>query len=144
MPSLYEKDFYEWSMKTADLVRSGKFAEIDTDNLAEELESLGRSEKREFLNRLKVLLIHLLKWQHQPAQRSISWQAAIMTQRDDIRLLLEDNPSFRRLGQEVLERAYPLARKKAAFETGIDIRYYPAVCPYAYEQVMDDDFWPSE
>ena len=131
-------------MQTVNLVRRGNFAEIDTDNLAEELESLGRSEKREFLKRLKVLLVHLLKWRHQPVQRSISGQAAIMTQRDDIRLLLEDNPSFRRLGPEILERAYPLASKKAAFETGIDIRYYPDVCRYAYEQVMDDDFWPGE
>ena len=144
MPSLYEQDFYEWSIKTADLIRQGNFAEIDTDNLAEELESLGRSEKREFLNRLKVLLIHLLKWQHQPPQRSISWKSTIMTQRDDIRLLLEDNPSFRRLGQEVLDRAYPLARRKAALETGIDIKYYPELCPYTYEHVMDDDFWPRE
>jgi len=144
MASLYEEDFYQWSMKTAELVRQGLFTEIDTDHLAEELESLGRSEKREYLNRLKVLLMHLLKWQYQPARRSISWQATIMTQREDIVLLLEDNPSFRRLGSEVVERAYPLARKKAAFETGIDIEHYPETCPYTYEQVMDEDFWPGE
>ena len=143
MPSLYENDFYEWSKRTADLVRQGRFAEIDAENLAEEIESLGRSEKREFLNRLKVLLAHLLKWQYQPERRSRSWQATIMTQREDIALLLEDNPSFRPIGAQILERAYPLARTKAAFETDMEAKQYPESCPYTYEQVMSEDFWPA-
>lgn len=144
MASLYEEDFYQWSMKTAELVRHGRFAEIDAENLAEELESLGRSEKREFLNHLKVLLIHLLKWQYQLRRRSESWRSTIITQRSDITTLLEDNPSFRNQGPDVLKRAYIIARKDTARETHIDIKLYPETCPYTYEQVMDDDFWPGD
>ncbi len=91
----YEKDFYSWLMINAEWLREGKFTKIDAENIAEELEAMGRSEKRELTSRLTVLLTHLLKWKYQAVRRSRSWKNTLFTQRMDINELLEDSPSLR-------------------------------------------------
>ncbi|KJU81531.1 protein containing DUF29, partial [Candidatus Magnetobacterium bavaricum] len=93
--ALYEVDFYQWTFHNADLLRQGRFAEIDIENIAEELEDMGRSSKRELASRLAVLIMHLLKWQYQPKRRRGSWSTTIGNQRREIKRLLEDNPSLR-------------------------------------------------
>ena len=90
----YEKDFYAWTQEQANLIRQGKFNEIDTLHIIDEIESMGRSEKRALKSRLAVLLMHLLKWQYQPTFRGVSWTITIRNQRWEIAELLEDNPSL--------------------------------------------------
>src|SRR3990167_362272 len=116
----YESDFYEWLMHSAKLLREKKVDEIDFEHVAEEIESVGASEKREIRNRLAVLLMHLLKWQFQAIRRSDSWRRTIIDQRDSIELVLQDSPSLRsRLQQFIEEAYYPSAVHKAIEETGI-------------------------
>ena len=143
MSQTYENDFYAWAMENADLLREGRFAEIDVDNIAEELESMGRSERRQLANRLEVLLAHLLKWRYQPARRGNSWRYTIEEQRRKVRKLLGDSPSLQpRLGQEVAE-VYLDAVLLAARETGRDKNEFPPGCPFTVDQVLRDDYWPE-
>ena len=137
----YNKDFYAWLMKNADLLRQHKFNEVDIEHVAEELESMGKSEKRELTSRLTVLLAHLLKWKFQPALRSISWKNTILTQRIDILELLEDSPSLHYELGERLAIAYEKARLSAEDETGIDKNEFPETCPFTFEQLLKKDFF---
>jgi hypothetical protein len=116
--SLYEQDFYLWIQTTAQQLKKGQFQEIDIISLIEEIESMGRSEKRELKNRFIVLLMHLLKWQYQPEKRSESWRSTITEQRICIEGLLEDSPSLQPLISEVFDDCYQKARLKASDETG--------------------------
>ena len=95
--SRYEQDFYGWTIEQAALLRGRRLSEADLENIAEELDALGRSEKRELVSRLEVLLMHLLKWNAQPVFRGTSWRLTIEEQRRELHGLLRDNPSFRRL-----------------------------------------------
>ena len=98
--SLYDRDFYAWANEQAALLRAGRLAEADIENIAEEIETMGRSEKRELINRLTVLLLHLLKWQFQPALHGNSWRLTIEEQRYRLEDHLKDNPSLKaQLGQ---------------------------------------------
>jgi hypothetical protein len=142
--SLYERDFYAWANEQASLLRARRLAEADLENIAEEIESMGRSEKRELVSRLKVLLTHLLKWQFQPMLQSKSWRNTIAVQRDDLADHLADNPSLKDKVPESLTSAYRKAILAAATETGLDTANLPAVCPWTYEQIMDDTFWPDD
>ncbi|MCI4626445.1 MAG: DUF29 domain-containing protein [Candidatus Magnetoovum sp. WYHC-5] len=142
--SLYDTDFYEWAIHNANLIKEGKLDELDLDNIAEELESMGRSEKRELRNRLAVLIMHLLKWQYQSNKRSDSWVLTINTQRTRINLLLEDSPSLKYKINIVIEKAYEQAKQDFEDETGIDKDILPATCPYTFKQVMDRKFRQGE
>jgi hypothetical protein len=93
--TLYDRDFYAWSREQAELLRAGKLAEADIEHIAEEIDSMGRTEKRELISRLSVLLLHLLKWRYQPGKRGPSWEASISNQRDGIAEHLDDNPSLK-------------------------------------------------
>lgn len=142
--TLYERDFYAWANEQAALLRAGRVAEADLENIAEEIESMGRSEKRELVNRLKVLLTHLLKWQLQPNLRGTSWRLTIEEQRREVTLHLADDPSLKDKLREAIATAYGSAILAAERETGLRRRTFPAECPWTYEQVMDDAFWPDE
>jgi hypothetical protein len=140
----YEKDFYAWLIKNAQLIRNKQFSEIDAEQIAEELEAMGRSEKRELLNRLTILLAHLLKWQFQSVRRSRSWSNTILTQRIDIHELLQDSPSLRSQLESKIEIAYEKAKLMAEDETGIDKKIFPSPCPFSLEQILDNTFFPEE
>lgn len=142
-PGLYERDFYEWSQETARALREGRFADLDIENVAEEIGSLGRSDKREIGNRLGVLLVHLLKWRFQPEARSSGWRGTILTQRSGIGSLIEESPSLRRHPARVLAKEYQAARKVAAIETGLPVETFPELCPFRIEDVLDEDFLPE-
>jgi hypothetical protein len=139
----YETDFYAWLLKSAELLRQGEFAELDLEQIAEELEGMARSDKRQLINRLAVLLAHLLKWQYQPEKRSKSWQRTIREQRKRISLLLEDSPSLKYEIEEKLKDAYEIAVLSAANETGLDEDYFPESCEYALDEVLDSEFYPD-
>ena len=143
MGAAYEKDFYAWANEQAALLRSGKLAEADIAHIAEEIESMGKTEKRELTARLTVLLLHLLQWRHQPNLRGASWRATIAVQRLDIADLLEDNPSLKSVLAEALARAYRKAIKEAERETGLPEAAFPAACPWTFEQAAAAGFWPD-
>jgi hypothetical protein len=132
---LYDQDFYLWIETISKQLKAGKFAEIDLANLIEEIESMGKSEKRELKSRLIVLLMHLLKWQYQPEKRSESWRSTITEQRICIELLLEDSPSLQPLLIEIFADCYEKARLKASEETGIKLNFFPKESPFTLEDV---------
>ena len=140
---LYQKDYYGWLQENAQLIRERKFSEIDAENLIEELESMGKSEKRELSSRLTILLMHLLKWQYQAVRRSTSWRNTIAVQRIDILDLLEDSPSLRTEILDKIEIAYEKAVLAAEVETGIEKANFPAECPFSLEQILDETFLPE-
>jgi hypothetical protein len=143
MSATYETDFYAWANEQAALLRAGKLKEADIAHIAEEIESMGRTEKRELVSRLTVLLAHLLKWKFQPNLRGRSWRLTIVEQRKEVQNHLADNPSLRPLCEQALALAYDLATVRAAKETAIDEDGFPAACPWSFEQAMDADFWPE-
>lgn len=139
----YEADYAQWCAEQGALLRAGRVDVLDLENLAEEIESLGRSDKREIRSRLKELLLHLLKWQFQPGKRKGGWRASIVEQRDELKQLLEESPSLRALPSLALAALYPVARAKAADETGLAEAAFPKNCPYSVEEVLDDGFFPG-
>jgi len=141
--SLYESDFYAWANQQAALLRAGRLAEAEIENIAEEIESMGRSEKREFVSRLTILLQHLLKWQFQPGRWSVSRRLSIENTRLQLEDHLKDNPSLKSQLDEVMRSAYRRALNDAVSETGFARTTFPADCPYTYEQAMHTDFWPE-
>ena len=143
METLYDRDFYEWTQKNAQLLREGRLSEIDIDNLIEELETMGRSEKRAFVNHLAVLIAHLLKWERQPVLQSKSWKYTIREQRAQVADILDDNPSFKHSLDELLLKAYGKAIVRVVKETGLDEETFPATCPYELEKIMDTTFFPG-
>ena len=141
--NLYEHDFYAWANEQAALLRSGKLDAADIEKIAEEIESMGKTEKRELVSRLTVLLMHLLKWQFQPERRGSSWEATITVQRDDIVDHLDDNRSLKSTLSETIVHAYRKALIMAAGETGLPKATFPHVSPWSFDQLIDPDFWPG-
>jgi hypothetical protein len=141
----YDHDFYTWTQHQAALLREGATAELDLANLAEEIESLGISQRHALESCFRVLLMHLLKWRYQSRRRqtSRSWYGTIAEHRARITQLLRDSPSLRRLVPGALEGAYPRACKVASHETRLPLNTFPVVCPWSVEQVLSDDFWPE-
>jgi hypothetical protein len=139
----YETDFYAWTVEQARLLRGGELSAIDTANIAEEIESLGRSDRRELESRLTVLVMHLLKWSGQPELRSKSWSATIREQRRQIEKLLRESPSLRSFVADALSRAYADAREDAVEETGLGEGDFPTECPFALDEVLSRNFLPG-
>jgi Domain of unknown function DUF29 len=139
----YEEDFYAWTCEQARLLRSGEFSSIDAANLAEEIESLGRSDRRELESRMTVLLMHLLKWQKQSKLRSRSWSGTILEQRRRIEKLLKESPSLRPSVDEALAEVYTEAREAASNETGLPETEFPAGCPFTTDEVLSRSFLPE-
>ncbi|MBF0607701.1 MAG: DUF29 domain-containing protein [Candidatus Magnetobacterium sp. LHC-1] len=140
---LYEVDFYQWAFHNADLLRQGRFTEIDLENIVEELEGMARRDRRELFNRLAVLIMHLLKWQYQPNRRSESWITTIGNQRTEIESLLADSPSLKYNIETVISKGFIGAKLKFEVETKISASQLPKTCPYTFEQLMDYGFLPQ-
>nr|VFK55840.1 MAG: protein of unknown function DUF29 [Candidatus Kentron sp. TUN] len=139
----YNQDFYAWLMTNAELLRAHDFTGLDAENIAEELEAMGKQEKRELINRLAVLLTHLLKWKFQSHRRSKSWRNTIVTQRIDILALIEDSPSLKYEIGGKIDTTYEKARLGAENETGIDKENFPEICPFTLEELLTKDFFPK-
>ncbi len=140
---LYERDGYGWAVREAALLRSGCLDKADIDSIAEEIESMGKSQKQELASRMEILLLHLLKWGFQPAHRGASWEATIRVQRIAIMDHLGDNPSLRPLLPSVIETTYRRSRVDAFGETELALSTFPESCPWPFDQIMDDGFWPD-
>jgi hypothetical protein len=139
----YQKDFYSWTREQAELLRSGRFDELDIVNLIEEIETMGRSEKRELENRLTVLLVYLLKWQYQPTRRDRSRQLAIQEQRLEFFDALNDNAGLNHQLQTLLTCSYQKTKIRTSKETGLDTDAFPSTCSWEFVQLMDDTFLPD-
>jgi hypothetical protein len=142
--AVYDKDFFAWTQEQADLLRSGQFSQVDAANVAEQMEDMGRSIRRELRSRLAILTMHLLKWRYQPGYRSPSWSATIGEQRDQIAELLDESPSLAALPAQDWLKIYRLAVKSALRETGLSEATFPAQCPFTPEQILAEDFLPQD
>ncbi|WP_341526592.1 DUF29 domain-containing protein [Nostoc sp. UHCC 0302] len=140
---LYETDFVAWTEQTVQLIRAGQFGQVDWDAVIEEIESLGRSDRRELKSRLEVLLQHLLKWQYQSNLRRGSWRNTIDEQRNRIADLLQESPRLKSYPEEVLAECYRRGLKAASNETELPIDTFPGECPYTIAQVLDTEFLPD-
>lgn len=140
---LYEEDFYTWVITTVALLRQRRFAEIDSVHLAEELEDIGKRERRELESHIWNVTLHLLKWQYQPERRGVSGRQSIRNERIEIQKLLRDSPSLASQVSQILDREYPAARADALDETGLNEEAFPVPCPFTSEQVLDAGFWPE-
>lgn len=139
----YDADFYAWTVEQGNLLRQGRFADADIANIIEEIETLGRSEKRELRNRLLVLLAHLLKWQVQPGRRSNSWKLTITEQRIRLQGHVADNPSLAPSLLEVIASVWRQVLVKAMRQTGFAEASFPTACPWTVEQILDEEFYPT-
>ena len=140
--AVYDRDFYTWTFEQARLVREGRWDHVDRENVAEEIESLGREQFAKLRSAIRVLLLHMLKWDHQPEWRSRSWTLSIDAQRIEIEDVLEGNPGLKPRIGEAIERAYRKARVEAALETGLDRRQFPEHCPYSWDDITGREFAP--
>jgi type I site-specific restriction-modification system R (restriction) subunit len=143
MSDLYEKDAYSWALSQADALRRRLANEIDWENVAEEIESVGRSQASELRSRYITLLMHLLKWQFQTERRSRSWANTIKRERREITSHLAENPGLQPRLQELLESAYETARIDASTETDLPEEAFPLANPFSLEAAMDENFWPE-
>jgi hypothetical protein len=132
----YDRDFYTWSLEQARLVREGRWNAVDRDNVAEEIESLGREQFNKLASALRVLMLHMLKWDHQPALRSRSWVLSIKAQRAELDDIVADNPGLKSRIPEAIARGYRKARLDAARETGCDENDFPTTCPYDWDAIV--------
>ena len=139
---LYDRDFYEWTVRNAELLRTGRAREADLQHIAEEIEDMGKRERRELLSRLSTLMAHLLKWQAQPDRRGNSWSATIRLQRKEIGELLSQMPSLRRYLVQNLAKAYDYGVVTAMAETGLPAEAFPSTCPFAFDVLLDEQFLP--
>jgi hypothetical protein len=141
---LYGQDFYAWTQSQAEFLRQNAWGNLDIENLAQEVEALGRRERQELVRRLGVLLGHLLKWEFQPENPSKSWIATIREQRRKVTKLLDDNPSLKPYLTEACNDAYEDGVDLVIRETPLDYQNLPQTCPYNTNQVLADSFFPGQ
>ena len=132
--------FYSWSQEQGRLVREGRWSEVDRENVAEEIESSGREQFNKLESAIRVVLMHMLKWDHQPQRRSRSWSGAIAAQRIDLEDVLGDNPGLTPRIGEAITRAYCKARLEAANETDLNLKTFPEACPYSLDDITSRPF----
>lgn len=150
LSNLYDQDYLAWAEKTAELLRKGRFSELDLEHLVEELGDMAKTQRHELVSRLRILLAHLLKWQFQYRQLSErwaefegkSWRNTIIEQRLALRYLLEDNPGLKAYLAAAVAKAYPQALELAARESELPIETFPVPCLYSELQILDPDYLP--
>ena len=141
----YEADVSAWAIEQARHLRMGAWSDLDIGPLADEIEALSRSERHALTSALRVILLHLLKWDHQPARRTRSWVTSVRTQRLSVQEQLEDSPSLAPQIEQLTMRAYRSARIQAAGETKLDESEFPDGCPYPFDEIMTRDLaWPPD
>jgi hypothetical protein len=143
-PSLYDTDYVAWLEEQVAHLRAGRISALDADNVAEELESLMKSERRQLANRLEVLILHLLKWDHQPDQRANRWRSTVAEQRRRIRRLLLDSPSLTQEVEPICRTVFSDAVQGAAIETQLSETAFPSTLPYTVEQIFERELPAGE
>jgi len=141
--SLYETDYLKWIETTVEKLRVQDYSNIDWENLIEEIEDMGRSERRSLKSNLIIVLTHLLKWQYQPQFRSGSWKGSIVEHRRRIRDTLKESPSLQPYLEQVFAKCYLDAVAQASAETGLSVETFPQACPYTSAEVLDSNFLPA-
>jgi predicted DNA-binding ribbon-helix-helix protein len=141
-PAGYEDDFVLWIGQQVELLRLGKLDELDVENLIEELDDMGRSQRIKLSNRLEVLIMHLLKCEYQPEHKSGSWLGTLREQRSRISKIIKTSPSLAKKVEESANDTFEAAKDRAAIETGLPTSAFPAANPYSKEQLLDKDFVP--
>jgi hypothetical protein len=141
MNTLHDQDFHLWAQQQAHLLRAGRLQDLDVDNLIEELEEMSGSHRRELINRLGVLIAHLVKWQFQPAARSSSWVGTIKEQRRKLNRLLRENPSLKNITPDKINDAYGDALAIVEKDTGLNETNFPELCPFTIVQILDENYW---
>ncbi len=142
--TLYEADYLQWIETTVEKLRSQDYVTVDWENLIEEIEDMGRSERRSLESNLIVVLLHLLKWQYQSKCRSGSWESSIIEHRRRIKKALEESPSLKPYLEGIFAECYTQAAKQAKAETGLPLGSFPVQCPYELTEVIDDEFLPEQ
>ncbi|WP_192483188.1 MULTISPECIES: DUF29 domain-containing protein [Cysteiniphilum] len=140
--SLYERDFYAWLADTIRTLKNKAFDQLDTENLIEELEGIGRQERRELQSKLETLMLHLLRWQYTPEDQCKAFRLNIKKYRLRIKHLLQEMPSINMFVEEDAHEAYDYAKLKAISETDLEESKLPADLPYTLEQLLDDTYLP--
>lgn len=144
LKSLYDTDYLEWLDKNIELLKNGSFNEVDLENIIEELESLGKQQKRALKSDLCILLMHLLKWDFQPQKRSSRWKYTIIEHRRRVLRDLADIPSLKPYFEEILELTYLEARKDTSAETNLPLNHFPETNPYSTEELFNKVLEPVE
>jgi hypothetical protein len=141
----YDCDLYSWALEQAQLLRAGKIAEADALNIAEELDDVGNEQYDKLQSALRIILLHLLKWDHQPQRRSRSWWASITVQRNQVVRLLRKNPGLKARLDEAMAEAFEDARVQAAAQTSLGTGAFPVHCPHAWADIMEREIgWPQK
>lgn len=138
----YEHDFYRWTQTQAELLRRGQFADVDLSHVAEEIESMGKSDRRAISSYLHGILVHLLKWQYQSGRRSRSWENSIDNNRRQVERITRDSPSLSAQIPELIAAEYASARRTASRQTRLPLATFPESCPFTIKQVIGD-YWPD-
>lgn len=141
--TLYEQDYYQWLEKTVYLLKNDRLDELDTPNLIEEIEDMGRSQKRAVTSNLRVIFWHLLKYKYQPERRTNSWRLTLFEHRRRLEEDLADSPSLKNYFYEVFSKCYQDARKEAAIETEMPLVTFPEWSPFTPEEVLDLEYLPD-
>jgi Domain of unknown function DUF29 len=141
--TLYDTDFALWAEETAQRLKDGRIADIDLENLIEEVEDLSRRERDALYSNLKMVLLHLLKWEFQHQKQTNSWRASIREHRQRIKRQIKKSPSLKSYPEEILSECYAEARELASDKTGLSLNAFPAECPYAIATALDSNFLPN-
>jgi len=139
----YLDDFQAWSAEQAARLREFQPRNIDWENVAEEIESLGRSDQREVTSRLTTLLVHLLKWRYQRELRADSWSDTIARERIELPLIFDQSPSLAKFAEATFAKAYRLARREASRQTRLSPHAFPEESPFSLQEALDPDLWPE-
>ena len=140
-----EADLYSWAVRQAELLRAGRLLEIDPAAIAEEIDDVGEEQYDKLASALRILMLHLLKWDYQPDRRSRSWTASVREQRRRVLRQLRKNPGLKSRLDEALAEAYEDARDEASGETGLALNAFPTALPYEYAEIMDRPVvWPGD
>ena len=140
-----EADLYSWARRQAELLRTGRLSEIDPAGIAEKIDDVADEQYDKLESALRVLMLHLLKWDYQPTMRSRSWTLTVREQRRRVLRVLKKNPGLKPHLDEALIDAYEDARDEAANETGLPMRTFPTTRPFEYPEIMERAIvWPGD
>jgi hypothetical protein len=144
-PVAKEADLYSWALHQAELLRAGRVEEIDAAGIAEEIDDVGDEQYDKLESALRALMLHLLKWDHQPEKPSRSWTASVREHRRRVLRQLRKNPGLKSRLDEALTEAYEDARDEAYAETGLPLSVFPVKRPFEYAEIMERSIvWPGD
>lgn len=139
----YDDDFSLWIDRQVDLLRTGRYAELDLPHLIEEIEDTGKEKRRALISSYRLVIFYLLKWAYQPTHRSRSWALTLVRERTNIDYLEEENPSLAVKAIDFMPKVYVQARREAHIETGLPLKIFPADCPFTIDELRDGEFMPE-